>query len=205
MKTTTLLFKPIALLGLWLATSLAHASGQISYNYVQLIYFDIDYDDVSFGADGVEMSGSALLSDQVYATASLARAETDRFTNTLNQQGSVEMDGLSLGLGFRQPLADNTDLNIKAAFLRSKMKTKGGFSSASDSDNGHGFSVGLRHLVNQRFELNLSGNYTDIWDDSDTSIGVAALVHFTSRFTAGMGYSISSDADTLSLGLRMSL
>ena len=174
----------------------------LEYSYLQFAYVSEDYDDREVDADGVAVSGSALLADRFYATVAVSQVETDKYTNLSSEKGAEERGSLALGLGFRQPLAKNTDLTLEAAFLRGKEKGQGDF-TLDETDNGYSASIGVRHLVSQQFELGADISHQDIFADSQTSFGVNALVHLSAHFSAGLGYTLHNDADRWQAGMRI--
>lgn len=173
----------------------------LSYNYLQASYVSVDLDDTDVDADGFGLGVSAKVADQVFVFASYGKAESDRFT-ILGNSGTLELDTATAGLGFISPLQTNTDLNLGLAFVRAKASGTGDF-SGSESENGYSLGAGLRHLFGPNFEGRAGISYTDIGDDDDTSFEIGGVIHMSPNLGLDLGYSVGSDADAWSAGLRL--
>ncbi len=176
-------------------------AGGLSYNYVQAGYVSADIDDPNVDADGFDLRVSGLVSDVVYVHAGYGSLETDRFS-ILGTTGSLETDTITLGLGFRAPLAPTTDFIAEVAYVNADASGKGGFSGADEDDSGYSLSGGVRHLFTPQFEGGASVNYVDVFDEDETALALSALFHLTPQFSLGAGYSVGSDADSWTLGAR---
>jgi long-subunit fatty acid transport protein len=181
-------------------TGAAQAQG-LSYNYAQLAYERVDLDDIDVDFDGFSISGSWLLNEDLYIFGGYGEGETSTY-NIGVFSGKVGLEAITAGLGWRYGLSDQTDLNLSAAFERSKVRGKGDFDViGSESDNGYSLSVGLRHLLIPRLEVGADVTYIDVIDD-DTVFTAGVLGHLTPNFSIGGSYSVGSDAKSWSVGVR---
>lgn len=199
MKFTLSAF-PITAVALALASPSVMAQ-DLSYNYVQASYLSVDLDDTEVDADGFAMGVSAKVADQVFVFAGYGTVESDSFT-TFFGSGTVEVDTVTAGLGFINSLQPDTDLNLGLAFVRAKGAGTGDF-SGSESENGYSLSAQLRHLFSASFEGRAGIDYTDIGDDDDTSFEIGGVVFLGPQFGIDLSYSVGSDADAWSAGLRL--
>jgi len=182
--------------GLFMMSGAAHAT-DLNYNYIEVGYFEVDYDDFSEDLTGIAIGGSMLVANEIYVFGGYQDGETDRFAG-----GRLGLTGYTLGVGYRFGLGPQTDFNFAAAFERAKVEGKGGLSFlGSDSENGYSLSVGVRHLVTRQFELGADVTYVDISDD-DTILTLGGLLHLSDLVAVGLGYFVGSDADGFEGRLR---
>jgi hypothetical protein len=194
LKFTALLAGVFGLVGMTHATDL-------NYDYIEVGYAAVDFDDFDQDLKGVFVRGSFLIADQVYLFGGYADGETDRFGGP-GGGGRIASTGYTLGLGYRYGIGPGTDFNFGAAFERSKVEGKGGLSFlGSDSENGYSVAVGMRHLVTRQFEIGADVTYIDVADD-DTILTFGALWHITDLVAVGGSYSLGSDADAIAGGIR---
>lgn len=193
------IFKPaLALLASSAMLAPSIAAAELSYNFVQGSYLSVDLDDTNVDADGFGVSGSGLITDQVYVFGGYTTIESDEVAG-----GTIELDSVTVGLGHRTPLQANTDLNLNAAFVRASVDGTGTFAGSEEDENGFALGIGLRHMFTQQFEGGAGFNYTDVGDDDDTSFNVGILFHVTPVLSLGADYGIGSDADVLTAGVRL--
>ena len=174
--------------GLFALGGAAHAT-DLKYDYLQVGYAEVDFDDVDEDLTCISIGGSFLVAEQVYLFGSYTDGETDRFAG-----GRLETTGYTLGAGYRYGVGPQTDFNFAAAFEYADVEGTGGLSFlGSDSENGYSLTVGVRHLVAREFELGADVTYVDIADD-DTILTVGGLWHINDQVALGLGYFTGSDA-----------
>lgn len=174
----------------------AHAS-DLNYDFIEVGYAVVDFDDFNADLKSVTIGGSFLASDEIYVFGGYSDGETDRFAG-----GRLAVTGYTLGLGYRLGLTRQTDINFAAAFERARVEGKGAFSPlGSDSENGYSLTVGMRHLVTREFELGADVTYVDISGD-DTILTIGGLWHLTDLVAVGLQYFIGSDATGYEGGIR---
>lgn len=186
--------------GVIIAASAAYAgntfANDLSYDYLQLSYMATDADGID--VDGAALSGSVKLNDNVFVTAGFGHDRSDRVRGV-----RAELDSYNLGLGYRYGLSQQTDLVAGASWIRGKVKLNSSWGSASETDNGFSLGAGIRHLLTPQFELNAGVNYSDIFDDDDTTLNLGAIFHATAALSVGVGYSVASDVDGWGIGIRL--
>ncbi|HUG99817.1 MAG TPA: outer membrane beta-barrel protein [Gammaproteobacteria bacterium] len=182
--------------GLLMFTGTAQAT-ELNYDYIEVSYSEVDFDDFDEDLTGVTIGGSFLVSEEIFVYGAYSDGETDSFGG-----GRIAVSGYSLGLGYRFGVSPQTDVNFGAAFERAKVEGKGAFSGlGSDSENGYSLSVGVRHLVTRDFELGADVTYVDI-DTDDTVLTLGGLWHVTDLVAVGLGYFVGSDASGFEGGVR---
>lgn len=187
---------------LLMASAQAYAGG-LSYSYVEAGYAKASFDDTDVDADGFGVEGSFLLAPSVFAVAGYTQAESDEFTVGATT-GSIEVNGGSIGLGFRNAISADADFVATANFLFADVTGDGGFAGVlDDDDTGYLIDIGVRGLVAPQFELAGGVSYGYIFDDGETSFGIDALFHVTPQFSLIIGGETSSDARVLSAGARL--
>lgn len=190
----------VLLAGLFGLVGMAQAT-DLNYDYVEVGYAEVDFDDFDEDLTGFYIRGSFLLAEQIYLFGGYADGETDSF-NAFDGRGRLESTGYTLGVGYRYGVGNQTDFTFGAAFERAEIEGKGGLSFlGSDSENGYSLSVGLRHLVTPQVELGANVAYVDIGDD-DTILTLGGLFHITELVAVGLAYFVGSDADGFEGGVR---
>lgn len=183
--------------GLLAITGAAQATN-LNYDYLEIGYSEVDFDDVDEDLQALSIGGSFLVSEAIYVFGSYADGETDDFAG-----GRLETTGYTLGLGYRYGVGPQTDFTFAAAFENAEVEGAGGLSFlGSDSENGYSLSVGARHLVAPEFELGLEASYVDIGDEDDTVVTAGGLWHITEVVAIGLAYSLGSDAQSIEGGVR---
>jgi hypothetical protein len=165
------------------------------WDSVSVSYQSVDVENETLTGFGI--AGSKLLGESFFITGGLSNASDD--IRISNESVEVDLNTLSVGLGYRQPISQNTDVFGVVSYEDMEAEAKYQGNSVSAGDNGYGFKVGVRSIVTEQVELGASIQYIDISEDSDTVFAVSALYNFTERFSAGIGYSKAEDVNTLSV------
>ena len=180
-----------------LALAAPTLAADISYNYIEAGYQEIDIDDDLLGGfdvdgDGYGIGGSFELNENWFIGASYSKADFDF---------GVDLTQLSLGAGYHVPLTDNTDFYGTLAFVRAEVSTSG---FGSVDDDGYAATIGVRGMIGDRFELNGSLGYVDLGDGGDgTSFGAGLLYSFTDTVAAGLSLDIDEDITAYGIGFRV--
>lgn len=161
------------------------------WDLVELSYIKAEIDDTDFEPDGFGLSGSALLTENVFLTADYTALSEDVFGIDL------DLDSISAGVGYRYGISPTTDLYGTLTYEYADVSGAG----ESDSDNGYGVTVGVRSMLTDAFELGGSIAYIDI-DEDDTIFTVEGRYYFTDNFAAGVSYGVAEDADLYTVNLR---
>lgn len=190
----------IGVAGALALAGVAQAS-DLNYDYIEAGYQVVDFDDVNQDLKSLTINGSFLIAEQVYMFAAYLDGETDSVSLGPNR-GRIGLTGVTLGLGYRQELSRQTDLNFAAAFERREVEGQGGLSFlGSDDENGYSLSLGLRHLVTAQFELGADVTYIDVGDD-DTVLTLGGLWHINEIVAVSASYFVGSDAEGFEGGIR---
>lgn len=160
----------------------------LNYDYVEVGYSHVDFDDFGPDLKSVIIGGSVLVSPDLYFFGRYLDGETDRFAG-----GRIAATNFTLGAGYRLPITRQTDLNFAGAFERARVRGRGAF-TGSDTDNGYSLSAGVRHLVAPEFELRGDVTYIDI-DGDDTVLTLGGQWHVSELVAVGFDYFLGSDAE----------
>ncbi len=174
-----------------LALPLTALAEGLSYKFVEADYVTVDADGGG-EADGFAFGGSYLFTPQVYATAGYSSLSPDGASN-------VDFTTFSAALGLRHPLTSTLDANFEAGFVAAEIDA-GSF--GSEDDTGYSLAAGLRAMVASQLELNGGVNYVNVFDESETSVGVGAVYSFTRQFAAVVGADFGDEATGFNVGAR---
>lgn len=155
--------------------SVSANTSQFSYSYAEVSYGIEGGDSDNDGEGNIAVLGSYGISPNVNLLGSYATNENADLTQ--------------LGIGVHKSITRGTDALASIKYVNS-----------SESDSGHGVSVGLRHDFTNDFEGEVSVNLIDI-EKSDTNITAGSRYHFNREMSAGIGV---NDSGTLIFNLRMS-
>lgn len=181
-----------------LGSPLAAAAQELSYNYVEAGYVQVEPDEGDVEYDGFRAKVSGQIAEQIYLFASYGELESDEFPGG----ATAEQEVITAGLGYRIPVAVATDLTAEVAFVSADFSLEGPIGSSSDDDTGLGLGLGLRHLFTPYVEGAVNVDYVDIFEDDETTLTLAGLFHLTPALSLGAGYSIGDDADGWTVGGR---
>ena len=162
-----------------LALSMQAQAESPSFNFVELGYVS------SFGApvdfDGWEIKGNLEITDSIYMNAGY---------------GNVDVDLITLGLGYKTNISDTSTLFAEIDYLR----VDNSFSGFGSTD-GYQVGFGIRSNTWSRVELKAAAYYRDI-NGSDSFLQFGTAYRFTD--SAGVYLDIESDFDdsAYSLGVR---
>lgn len=183
--------------GLFAFAGAAQATN-LNYDYLEIGYAKVDFDDVDEDLTALSIGGSFLVSEDIYLFGSYTDGETDKFAG-----GRLETTAYTLGIGYRYGVGPQTDFNFAAAFEGAEVEGAGNLSFlGSDSENGYSLSIGARHLVAPEFELGLDVTYVDIGDEDDTVLTAGGLWHITDVVAVALGYAVGNDAQSIEGGVR---
>jgi outer membrane protein assembly factor BamA len=172
-------------------------AADISYNFIEAEYQEIDIDSGFLGGfdidgDGYGIGGSFELNENWFIGASYSKADFDF---------GVDLDQLMLGAGYHVPISDNADFYGMFSFVSAEASIDG-FDSIDE--DGYAATIGLRGMIGERFELNGSLAYVDFGNGGDsTAFGAGALYNFSDAFAAGFSVGIDDDVTTYGIGFRV--
>ncbi|BDX05850.1 outer membrane beta-barrel protein [Planctobacterium marinum] len=161
------------------------------WNLVELSYVKAEIDDTDFEPDGFALSGSALITENIFLLADYNALSEDVFGV------DIDLDTISAGVGYRYGISATTDFFATLSYEYVDASALG----ESESDNGYGITVGARSMLTDAFELGGSIAYIDVEED-DTTFTIDGRYYFTDNFAAGLSYGVADDADFYSVSLR---
>ncbi len=185
-----------------LLVSVPVMSSELSYTYLGLGFDSttVDFD------NGDEIDGSTLgvfgsiaVSPNIALVASASTGELDTY-----QGIDTDMSQYSFGVRAHTPISEGTDIIGDVQLMNIEIEMSDGFSSFSDDDTGTVLGVGIRHMVSEKFELNVRAARTNIFDDTSNSFAIGGRLYNTDKnFSAGVGFVSSDDASTIGFDARL--
>ena len=176
---------------LLLAFAASASAKDFDYNFFQLSYGNVEYDDVNVDGDGFGLSGSYAINEDFHIFGGYQAAGLDF---------GIDATSLGAGLGWHTTLSPVVDLVASVSYQYVELDASG---FGSVDDNGLGLGVGLRFAASELLELNAGISYVDFSDsDGDTGFGVGGLYSFTDAFALGLSADWSDDASSYTLSGR---
>lgn len=172
-------------------------AADISYNFIEAGYQEIDIDDDLLGGfdvdgDGYGIGGAFEINENWFVAASYSTADFDF---------GVDLTEVSLGAGYHVPLTDNSDFFGTLSYVSAEVSADG---FGSIDEDGYAAAIGVRGMVGERLELNGSLGYVDLGDGGDgTSFGAGLLYSFTDAFAVGFSLDIDEDITAYGIGVRL--
>lgn len=165
-----------------------------AWDFIQGSYVITDFDesDFSYEPDGFAFSGSKLITDDIFITGEYSMQEDDILGI------DVDLDMLTLGVGYRYALSNKTDLFGIVSYEDVEISRTG----LSDDEDGFGLQAGVRSMILDNLELRGAIKYIDLDEDDDTSVLVSADYFFSPVFAVGVSYETSDDLSTFGLNAR---
>jgi len=173
---------------LLLASSMASFADDFDYNYIDLSYGILDFDDIDVDGDGFGIGGSFAINPDIHVFAGYQTAGLDF---------GIDVTQFAAGVGYNTELSPTVDAIARLSYQYADVDASG---FGSVDDNGFGFGVGLRFAATDVLELNANIDYVDFGDGGDdTGFGLGAFYSFTPVFDLGLTGSWSDDTSTYSL------
>jgi len=187
--------KAVIAVALGCCAGIAQADQGPKWDGFSLSYQSVDFLDEKL--TGFGLSGTKLINEDLFLAGSYSSISGD--TRIFSQSIDIELNQLSLGLGFRTAISPETDFYGIVSY--ESIEAKAGYMGSSDSasENGYGLRAGIRSMVSESVELSAGLAHVSDGDESDNYFNVGAAYFFTDQFSLGLGYSSSSDIDTTSL------
>lgn len=184
------MFKKLCLATLLAVPAVSMAEG-LSYNYVEAGYVTVDVDGGGKNPDGFGVAGSFQFAPMVFGQAGYSMLSS----------GPIDLNTFAAGLGLRHGVTDTVDLVGGVGALFAKVDVDG---LGSDDDTGYYVSAGARALVLPKLEVNGGINYSNVFDDGNTSYSLGGVLSFTPQLALVGGLGFDSDATTFTVGGRFS-
>jgi len=181
-----------ALLILLLALSATAGAQGFGYNYLQVSYGAVSFDDsiVDVDGDGLGISGSYGFHPDFYVAGEYQTADMDF---------GVDLNILELAVGYHTPLSEQLDFTAQLGYLDAEVEAAG-FGSADD--DGLMIGAGLRGALTDAVELNGGIDYIDFDQGSETRANAGFLFDLTENLTVGAKASFWDDINVYQLNLR---
>lgn len=164
-----------------------------SYTWLEVEYFQQDFDAFDDDLTGFGLSGSVELAGNLHLIAGWGSGDIDVMGV------NVDTDEFSAGLGFHSAVDERVDAFAEARYINTELTVD--TINLSDSEDGFGLGAGIRFLAADRLELFGRLDYIDIVDGTTTFTG-GGRFYPTPNVGLGVRFSLNDDADTLGLGLR---
>lgn len=180
-----------SLIILFLTFSASAGAQGFDYNFLQLNYSNIDFDDINVDGDGLGLSGSYAINPDWHVVASFQSAGLDF---------GVDLIQFGAGFGYNTELSETVDAFAQFSYQYIDFDTPGG---GGGDDSGLGFDVGLRFAASPEVEIDAGFSYVDFGDGGDdTAFSLGGLYEFTDAFSLGLSGSFSDDVSSFTLSGR---
>ena len=167
-------------------------AADFNYNYVEGAYEHYDLDGTD--ADAGKLLGSYEITPNLNIIGEYAAGNIDNPTDG----SDLDFQDAAIGIEYHTPIASNTDVTTNIKYVNQNI-------DAGNDDDGYSAGVGVRHMLNDKVELDANIDYIDIDNSDDTSLKVGARYHINKSISAGVGYSTSEeDVDIISTNIRWS-
>lgn len=174
-----------SLLVILLVFSMASYADGFDYDYVDLSYGMLEFDDINVDGDGFGIGGSVAINSDFHVFAGYQSAGLDF---------GVDVSQFGAGVGYNTELSPTVDAVARLSYQYVEIDAPG---FGSVDDNGLGFGVGLRFAASDVLEVSAGIDYVDFGDGGDdTGFTLGAFYSFTDAFDAGLSGSWSDDTST---------
>lgn len=164
-----------------------------SWNNVGFGYASYDIDNTDYEPTGFVLSGSHLVSENIYVHAKYISAEDDIYGSDL------EVSTINLGLGYRHSLNATTDLFGEVSYLNAELE----FNGYSEDESGYSLAIGAKSMLVDNVEGVISATRDSLDGESETAISLGFSYFINEQFSVGVGYSFADDANVLNIGAKL--
>ena len=181
-----------ALFMLLLAFSATAGAQGFGYNYLQVSYGAVSFDDsiIDVDGDGLGVAGSYGFHPDFYVAGEYQTADMDF---------GIDLNILELAVGYHTPLSDQLDFTAELGWVEAEVDS--GFGSADD--DGFMLGAGLRGQLTDAVELNGGIDYIDFdQGGGETRANAGFLFDLTETLTVGAEASFWDDINVYQLNLR---
>lgn len=178
-------------------------SQDISFDYVQATY-TFTAVDLAASVDEIEGNGIGL-------SLSLGFAPNFALTfgvldTTFQRYQEIDIDTVkttTLGLTAHVATSPESELFTNLSALKADIAVTDDTALTSDNNLGYDASIGVRHLIADKLELELGLSHVYVFDKVDNSFKADARLYIRKRITLGIGYIAGDNVDSISLNLRL--
>ncbi len=187
----------ISILALCSLTS-AYADN-FNYNYVQGDYSFINDFDID---QGVKVSGS-------YDVAYNINILGSYFVSTSSDSkiaDSVDLNVYTLGVGYHSDISDSTDVLAEIGLFNTSADVKKGAFTTSKDNSGYTLSLGVRHKLQEKLELNARFDHRNSSDVTDNTFTLGSRYYFKPDWSVGLDFNTGADdgSESITGSLRWS-
>lgn len=157
--------------GLLLAGSVNAQSDGLNYSYVESGLSVLDLDGDIFDREGgFNIRGSISLNESLYLQGTWDRWEVL----------GTDTDNVKLGLGYRIPVADASDVFFEGSYVR--------IEAGESNEDGARLDAGFRHAFSEKAEGRIFGGVIASDEDEVFVAGADVLINLVSNFGLNIGY-----------------
>jgi hypothetical protein len=178
------LLAALLLHGVALAQSPQQPESDLSYDYLELRFVDVD----SNSGDGLSFKGSYQFPSNWLIVGGIT---------SLDFNNNVDGTFIEAGAGYVWDFKTDFDLFATLQYVNVDIDNPGG----SSDDNGVALSAGTRGMISPEFEVRGSVNHISL-DNSDTYLEIAGDYYFSQQFSAGLSVEFAGDTDVFTIGAR---
>jgi hypothetical protein len=157
-----------------------------SYSYLEAGYQSANLDDPFDTLDGFTIAGSLAVTDRFHLFATYLDGDADFDLGFVD--GSVDLKRFVVGGGLNVPVGTGVDFVGRLAYVDVSADLLG----VSEDGNGYALSAGLRSRL-AAWELEGAVVYSDVEDEDDTTLDLAARWYPTTALSFGPTLSIGDD------------
>ncbi len=176
---------------LMLAFSVSATAQNLDYNYLQISYGNLEFDDINVDGDGFGVAGSFAFRPDWHVFAGLQAAGLDF---------GIDATTIGAGVGYNRPISQGLDFVARLSYQYIELDAAG-FGDADDS--GLGLGLGLRYLANTDLEVNAGIDFVDFGDNgNDTGFSLGGLYSLSDTLWIGLGGTWSDDSSAYTISGR---
>jgi len=156
-----------------------------SFNFVEIGYTQLDIDNTSAEPDGLELDFNFELSENYYLSADITDFD----------ENGYDMSLTNLGFGFKSEVSDYSTVFAQVDWSQ--------FDGGNRTEDGYKLGFGVRSSLTNNLEVTAAYEYLDIDGESSDFYLLGAAYKMTDKFSLYSDYKMESDANQLSIGVRM--
>lgn len=172
-------------------------SNGLSYNHIGLAYgvSDVDSDGTSFKLKGYGIEASGLVTENIFLVGNLYNASTNKVkVSGTSYSLDVDFNSYELGLGYRMPISNGTDVYGIIGGQNQKITASG----ANENNTYAAFAIGIKTLLVDSLQLDANGGMLD----GDFRGKLELQYKITPTIGVVANYTTMKDATQYNLGVR---